>query len=45
MKYTMKGTLDILPMGTYVNDNPMAKITFYQRSDILFLRDHGYQRG
>ena len=24
MEYTMRGTLDILPMGIYVNDNSMA---------------------
>ena len=26
MDYTMRGTLDILPMDIYVNDNSMANI-------------------
>ena len=26
MDFTLRGTLDILPMGIYVNDNFMAKI-------------------
>ena len=26
MNYTMRGTLEILPMGIYVNDNSMANI-------------------
>ena len=26
MEYTMRGTLDILPMDIYVNDNSMANI-------------------
>ena len=28
MYYTMRGTLDILPMGIYVNDNSMANILY-----------------
>ena len=31
MDYTMRGTLDILPMGIYINDNSMA--------DILYLKE------
>ena len=28
MYYTMRGTLDILPMGIYLNDNSMANILY-----------------
>ena len=36
MNYTMRGTLDILPMGIYANDNSMANILSLKKVSYYF---------
>ena len=36
MDYTMRGTLDILPMGIYVIDNSMANILYLKEVEDYF---------